>query len=130
MLNSSFDDWNPLITTVITIFGSVMASSGFWKLLEKRTDKNDASTKLTLGLAHNAIVSQGLLYIERGYILKDEYDDFVKYLYAPYSTFGGNGLAEKVFQEVSELPIRRYADEDVGRIIRNRSTMKGNNDIL
>jgi hypothetical protein len=48
-----------------------------------------------------------MTYLDRGYILKDEYDDLVKYLYKPYSAFGGNGLAEKVFAEVKELPIKR-----------------------
>lgn len=97
---------------VITIFGSVTASSGFWAFIMKRQDRNDATTKLVLGLTRNEIVTQGLAFIERGYIYKDEFDDYVKYLYAPYSTFGGNGLAEKVFNEVSSLPIRPYMKDD------------------
>ena len=121
MSPSSFDDWNPLITTVITIFGSVMASSGFWTIVQRRSDKNDASVRLILGLAHNTIVAQGLAYVERGYIFKDEYDDFVKYLYGPYSTFGGNGLAEKVFKEVTALPIRRYSEDALDRAIKVHS---------
>ena len=43
-------------------------------------------------------------YIKKKWITKDEYEDFVKYLYNPYSKFGGNGLAEKIMQEVSQLP--------------------------
>jgi len=54
-----------------------------------------------------------MTYLDRGYILKDEYDDLVKYLYKPYSAFGGNGLAEKVFEEVKELPIRRSTPLEV-----------------
>lgn len=112
------DHIDPLLTTVISIFAAVMASSGFWAFLQRKTDKNDAATKLALGLAHNEIVSQGLAFIERGYIMKDEYDDFVKYLYAPYATFGGNGLAQRIFEQVSDLPIRRYAEVEPEKAVR------------
>ena len=44
-------------------------------------------------------------YLERGWVTKDEYEDIVKYLYHPYSTFGGNGLADKVMEEVKRLPM-------------------------
>ena len=113
-INTGLDNVDPLLLTVITIFGSVIASSGFWTYIMHRGEKNDAATKLSLGLAHNEIVTQGLGFIDRGYIYKDEYEDYVKYLYAPYSTFGGNGLAEKVFQEVSSLPIKRYSNASHG----------------
>ena len=102
-------DIDPVLTTFLAVFTSVMASSGFWAWLQKRSDKNDAATQLALGLAHNELVSQGLAYIERGYITKDEYDDYIKYLYAPYAAFGGNGLAERIVSEVRELPVRRAA---------------------
>lgn len=48
----------------------------------------------------------GTAYLSRGYITIDEYEDLQKYLYSPYSSFGGNGMAEKVMKEVQELPIR------------------------
>lgn len=54
----------------------------------------------------------------RGYITIDEYEDLQKYLYSPYLTFGGNGMAEKVMKEVQELPIhfpenrKHYIPED------------------
>ena len=32
------------------------------------------------------------------------------YLYAPYLALGGNGLAKKIADEVSELPIRSSRD--------------------
>lgn len=44
-------------------------------------------------------------YVDRGWITKDEYEDFFKYLYEPYAKFGGNGLAERVMLEVAKLPI-------------------------
>lgn len=60
----------------------------------------------------------GTAYLSRGYITIDEYEDLQKYLYSPYSSFGGNGMAEKVMKEVQELPIhlqetrKHYIPED------------------
>lgn len=100
---------------ILTIAASVLASSGFWAFLAARSDRHSAQTQLMLGLAHDRIVHLCMTYLDRGYILKDEYDDLVKYLYKPYSAFGGNGLAEKVFAEVQELPIKRSTPLEVTR---------------
>lgn len=95
-----------LITVAATVITSVIASSGFWAFLQKRDAQKGATMQLLLGLAHDRIIFLGMSYVDRGWLTKDEYEDFIKYLYAPYSEFGGNGLAEKVFQEVKKLPIR------------------------
>lgn len=95
----------PWLQTAITIVCSVMASSGFWAYLQRRDNLKGAHTQLLLGLAHDRIIHLGMSYIERGYLTKDEYEDFEKYLYQPYSEFGGNGLAEKVMTDVKRLPI-------------------------
>ena len=89
---------------VIAIVTSIGASSGFWAWFTNRSDKKSATNKLLLGLAHERIISLGMAHIKKKWITKDEYEDFVKYLYAPYSEFGGNGLAEKIMNEVSRLP--------------------------
>lgn len=96
---------NTIIDIVVPLVVAVFASGGFWGYIQRQSDKNSSVTQLTLGLAHNEIVKQGLIYIERGWISKDEYEDFTKYLYKPYATFGGNGLAEKIFKEVTDLPL-------------------------
>lgn len=93
---------------LVTIFVAVMASSGFWGWYSKRNSREDASTKLILGLAHDRIIQVGMKYIHRGWITKDEYEDFQKYLYDPYSEFGGNGLAYRVWSEIQDLKIYRY----------------------
>lgn len=98
-----FDDW---VTGVITVLVALLASSGLWSLLGKRFDRKSATTKLLLGLAHDRIIYLGMSYVDRGWLTKDEYEDFVKYLYGPYSEFGGNGMAEKVMREVDKLPVR------------------------
>lgn len=101
-----------LMITTITIVGSVLASSGFWAYLQSRRDrkntKNDANSAfvdLMKGLAHDRIVFVGNTYLKRGWLTKDEYEDFVKYLYEPYERVGGNGMARKVMREVENLPL-------------------------
>lgn len=97
----------PLWITIITVIGSVVASSGFWAWLQRRDTLKGATTQLLLGLAHDRIIYLGMSYLDRGWLTKDEYEDFMKYLVTPYSTFGGNGLAEKVVADVKKLPISR-----------------------
>lgn len=103
---------NELMTTIVTIIGSVLASSGFWAFLQNRRDKKNDKTDafrafvdLLKGLAHDRIVYNGNIYLNRGWITKDEYADFVKYLYEPYERIGGNGMARKVMREVDNLPL-------------------------
>lgn len=97
----------PWVSTALTIVGSVTASSGFWAWMLRRSDKKSASTKLIRGLARREIISEGLRYISRGWISKDEFEEFGSYLYEPYFELGGNGLAEKIVSEVKTLPIRK-----------------------
>lgn len=68
----------------VTVLCSVLASSGFWAIIQRRLDKKDVRTQMLVGLGHDRIMSLGMKYIERGYITKDEYENLNKYLYAPY----------------------------------------------
>ena len=70
-------------------------------------DKNDAERKMLVGLAHDRIVHLGMVYVQRGYITQDEYENLNDYLYAPYEKMGGNGSAKRVMEEVRRLPIRK-----------------------
>ena len=99
---------NEWLQMAITIFGAVIASSGFWTFLQKRSDKNDARSKMLVGLAHDRIIYLGMQYIERNpaYITQDEYENLHDYLYIPYRDMGGNGSAKKVMDEVEKLPMR------------------------
>lgn len=98
-----------IITGVITL----LASSGFWTFILKRSDNKNARTRLLIGLAHDRIMHLGYSFIQRGYITKEEYDDLRTYLYEPYKDAGGNGSAEKIMNEVHALPFYNpaYADE-------------------
>ena len=89
----------PLIVALLT-------SSGLWALVSKRADKNNAERKMLVGLAHDRIIHLGMVYIERGYVTQDEYENLQVYLYEPYEEMGGNGSARRVMEEVRMLPIR------------------------
>ena len=89
----------PLIVALLT-------SSGLWALVSKRADKNNAERKMLVGLAHDRIIHLGMVYIERGYVTQDEYENLNDYLYTPYEKMGGNGSAKRVMEEVRKLPIR------------------------
>ena len=95
---------------ILTIAGIVFASTGFWTFLvsviQNKTKKKDALTRLILGLGHEKIIELGLKYINRGSITKDEYEDLMKYLYKPYKDLEGNGTAEKIIDAVKKLPIK------------------------
>lgn len=98
------------VEIVITIITATLASTGFWSLIlykvQKRDENKDALTKLILGLAYREITELCLHYIKRGYITKDEYEDLIRYLFAPYKELGGDGTAEKLIDEVKKLPIK------------------------
>ena len=92
-----------LVEMFLTVLCAVLASSGFWALIQKISDRKDVKSRVLIGLGHDRIVYLGMQYIKRGWITKDEYDD---YLYKPYKDMGGNGSAERVMQEVNKLEIR------------------------
>ena len=98
---------NQVLQMFIAIFCSVLASSGFWALVLKKSDCKDAKTEMLIGLGHDRIVYLGKSYIERGYVTLDEYENINDYLYRPYSKMGGNGSAERIIEEVKKLPIRK-----------------------
>lgn len=102
MVEMSF--WLQLIATIIC---SVLASSGLWAYISKRSDRMDAKTELLIGIAHDRIVFLGMSYVNRGYITQDEYENLYTYLYTPYLKNGGNGSATRVMKEVDKLPIRK-----------------------
>ena len=94
-----------LLQIALTIFASVMASSGLWAFLGNRFDKRSAEKDILIGIGHIELVFFGMQYIERGWITKDEYET-IKELYDPYIKLGGNGSGKKIMTEVEKLPIR------------------------
>ena len=91
----------------IQILIAVLASSGFWTLITKLTERKDVKNEMLVGLAHDRILYLGMIYVERGYITQDEYENLHDYLYVPYEKMGGNGSAKRVMNEVDKLPIKK-----------------------
>lgn len=92
---------------MLTIFSSVLASSGLWAYLTKRSERKDVTKEMLVGLAHDRIMYLGMQYVDRGYVTHDEYENLRTYLYDPYKKLGGNGSAERVMNEVDRLPIHK-----------------------
>lgn len=92
---------------VVTIVCSVIASSGFWAYIQKRNENKDVKSRMLVGLAHDRIMHLGMIFIERGWISQDEYENLYEYLYVPYEKMGGNGSAKRIMNEVNKLPIHK-----------------------
>lgn len=43
----------PWFQVVLTIFSSVLASSGLWAYLQKKSEQKDVKTEMLIGLAHD-----------------------------------------------------------------------------
>lgn len=93
------------VQMAITVVCAVIASSGFWAYVQKRSERKDVKTQMLVGLAHDRILCLGMQYIERGWITRDEYENLYEYLYTPYQKMGGNGSAKRVMDIVNTLPI-------------------------
>ena len=93
---------------MIELILAVVASGGFWTLLQtiiaNRQKKKSAESRLILGLAFDRICERAERHLEDGYISTDDYNDLIKYLYAPYKEMGGNGTVERLMLQVKALP--------------------------
>ena len=102
------------VQIILAVFSSVLASSGLWAYITKRTEKKDIKTQMLIGLAHDRIMYLGISYIDREWITRDEYENLYEYLYKPYELMGGNGSAKRIMKEVEKLPIRKNDYERKG----------------
>lgn len=96
-----------LLEMILTIAGTVLASSGFWAYIQMRRDRGDAKTEMLIGLGHDRIMELGLKYLHRdggGWITEDEYENLYNYLYQPYHKLGGDGSADRIMNLVDALP--------------------------
>jgi hypothetical protein len=106
------------IRAFVIVLGSVLGSGGLWAYLQSRDSKRSATDRLMMGIAYEHITTYGIGYINRGYITKDEYEELMKYFYKPYKELGGNGVAERVMNEVNKLPF--HAHDQYAGIFTNR----------
>lgn len=94
--------WELLATSLVTILGS----SGIWGYITVKHTKARTSDRLLRGISQHLITQEGRRLIEKGYVTPSEYTNMHRGLYKPYKQAGGNGLAEKIINEVDKLPIR------------------------
>jgi hypothetical protein len=108
-----------LISTVVPILVTLIASSGFWTYIMNKQVKKSMQTELLIGLAHDRLVNLGLVYITRGWITQDEYENMTVYLFRPYQKLGGNGSVNRIMLEVDKLPIKKNKtfDQSTGETI-------------
>ena len=59
-----------MLETITAVAVAALASSGFWAFLQKHGEKKDVRTRMLLGLAHDRILSLGMLYVARGYVTR------------------------------------------------------------
>ena len=96
-----------IFTSVVSVVIALMTSSGFWAYFRKRDRIKDAHAHLLLGIAHVRLIEIGMQYIERGWVTQAEYENFSRYLFVPYTQLGGNGLAQRIAEQVAELPFHK-----------------------
>lgn len=101
------------MTAIIVAIIAGLTSGGFSSLIifliqrhDTRHGRRSAEADMLLGLGHDRIVFLGEMYIRRGSISKDEYENLHDYLYKPYLELGGNGTAQRVMAEVEKLPLK------------------------
>ena len=94
---------------IVILVAALIGSQGLWTLIQyiisRHYDKKSKSHKMVLGLGHDRIIFLEKYYIKRGWISPDEYENLHDYLYLPYLDMGGNGTAEKLMEEIQELPL-------------------------
>jgi hypothetical protein len=95
-----------MFIALIAAISGVAASSGIWTFIQKRSEVGTAHKHLLMGLAYDKIITIGMAYIQRGWVSKDEYEEYLKYLVEPYQALGGNGVAQRIASEVGKLPFR------------------------
>lgn len=100
-----------MIEVMVSVITALLGSSGLWALFSARKNRHDRARVLLLGIARNQIIMIGKMYIAQGYIPLDEYEDFYNYLYRPYIDLGGNGMGEKLYEEISHLPMKKPGEE-------------------
>lgn len=94
---------------ITTIIIAVVASGGFWtmlqKVIESRKNKQSVEREALLALLHDKIYDKCEGIISNGSVSTDEYEN-LEYLYTPYENMGGNGTCHRLMEEVKKLPIR------------------------
>lgn len=97
--------WLPAMVSI----ASILASSGFWAYVITKNNNKDAMTRLLMGLAYDKVTQLGLAFLNRGWITRDELDEYQRYFVEPYIALGGNGVAERIYRDVAKLPFHSHS---------------------
>lgn len=97
---------NMLVPIIVSIF----ASGGLWNFISSKSKRHENQDLVLKGLAHFKIIETGQEFIQRGWITKEELDDFNKYLADPYKDMGANGIAGEIIDRVRALPFKDIND--------------------
>lgn len=95
-----------IVQALVTIVVALIGSSGVWGIFTMLIQKRNTTTILLLRVAQHVLVTESHRLLEQGYMTSDEYKNITKGLYEPYKLLGGNGLAEKMINDIAKLPIR------------------------
>lgn len=99
---------NVWVKPIVIIISCILGSGGLWHYLETRDKRKRATTQLIMGFAYSQITSLGTMYLRRGSITLDEYEEYRKYFFDPYHELGGNGTAERMMEQVANLPFASH----------------------
>lgn len=97
---------------IVTVIVAIFASNGFWDYLKekKKRKKKDPTQDMLLGIGYIELINACTKYIDRGYITAEELHDLEKYLFAPYTSLGGNSTAKAMFENVKNLPMKSVSE--------------------
>ena len=100
-----------IIELIIGIVGAFLASSGIWGFILYKQQRKDAkqddfgTIKDALkGILYSDILDTGEKYLAQEYITVKQMNNFKKYLYDPYKALGGDGMADEIWDQLSDLP--------------------------
>lgn len=98
---------------IATIVAAVLASTGFWAFLQKVVSKPRALDRLLLAIVQERFVNIAQDCIDSGHVTEQQYKILMD-IYKPYKAADGDGLVDKYWSEVNELPLteeRRVTSE-------------------
>jgi len=98
------------MTMFLTILASTLASTGLWTLINNiymnKSKKKTTQDKALLALLHDRIYFLCEEHIDSEKISPDDYENLL-YLYGPYKELGGNGMCEKLMEQIKKLDLKK-----------------------
>ena len=122
-------NWEFAITGIVTLVVGIFGSTGYWSWKATKREKNsevykriteiednvneymDMMKKSIMGIEYLNVVKHCEGWIERGWVDQDDLRDLQHYIYDPYRQKGGNGTAERIFNQAARLPHKPPKEE-------------------